>query len=203
MTQRWKLTIEYDGTAFCGWQRQENGFSVQECLETAITSFCGEKVTSHVAGRTDAGVHGLNQVVHLDAPVARELGALADDTAAAARLRETALAYLSAGGDARAAGAALVLHPNTVRYRIRQVEQVLGHLLGNSIDLLLRTDYRPGQVLHPGRGRGPCESEKNDTHVARSPIPRVRSRSLQETHDAFAVAVESLLSGVLAAPADG
>ena len=59
--------------------------------------------------------------------VERELGALADDTAAAARLRETALAYLSAGGDARAAGAALVLHPNTVRYRIRQVEQVLGH----------------------------------------------------------------------------
>jgi len=84
-----------------------------------------------------------------------------------------------------------------------QLEQVLGHLLGNSIDLLLQTDYRPGQVLHPGRGRGPCESEKNDTHVARSPIPRVRSRSLQETHDAFAVAVESLLSGVLAAPADG
>ena len=83
-----------------------------------------------------------------------------------------------------------------------QLEQVLGHLLGNSIDLLLRTDYRPGQVLHPGRGRGPCESEKNDTHVARSPIPRVRSRSLQETHDAFVVAVESLLSGVLAAPAD-
>ncbi len=84
-----------------------------------------------------------------------------------------------------------------------QLEQVLGHLLGNSIDPLLQTDYRHGQVLHPGRGRGPCESEKNDTHVARSPIPRVRSRSLQETHDAFVVAVESLLSGVLAAPAGG
>ncbi|MGC5024737.1 helix-turn-helix domain-containing protein [Tsukamurella sp. DT100] len=59
--------------------------------------------------------------------VERELGDLAADTAAAARLRETALAYLGAGGDARAAGAALMLHPNTVRYRIRQVEQVLGH----------------------------------------------------------------------------
>ena len=59
--------------------------------------------------------------------VERELGDLAADTAAAARLRETALAYLGAGCDARAAGAALMLHPNTVRYRIRQVEQVLGH----------------------------------------------------------------------------
>lgn len=61
--------------------------------------------------------------------VERELGALADDTATAARLRETALAYLGAGCDARAAGAALLLHPNTVRYRIRQVEQVIGHSL--------------------------------------------------------------------------
>ncbi|MDP0398350.1 PucR family transcriptional regulator [Tsukamurella strandjordii] len=59
--------------------------------------------------------------------VKRELGALAADTAAAARLRETALAYLGAGCDARAAGAALMLHPNTVRYRIRQVEKALGH----------------------------------------------------------------------------
>ncbi|CAM3641840.1 PucR family transcriptional regulator [Tsukamurella ocularis] len=62
--------------------------------------------------------------------VERELGALADDTAAAARLRDTALAYLGAGCDARAAGAALMLHPNTVRYRIRQVEQLLGHPIG-------------------------------------------------------------------------
>lgn len=66
MTQRWKLTIEYDGTDFCGWQRQENGFSVQECLETAVQKFCDESVTAHVAGRTDAGVHATGQVAHID-----------------------------------------------------------------------------------------------------------------------------------------
>lgn len=64
--QRWKLTIEYDGTPFSGWQRQENVLSVQECVEKAITGFCGETVGIHVAGRTDAGVHATGQVAHVD-----------------------------------------------------------------------------------------------------------------------------------------
>ncbi|BDH59230.1 helix-turn-helix domain-containing protein [Tsukamurella sp. PLM1] len=63
----------------------------------------------------------------LDTLVRRELGPLAADTDSAARLRETALAYLGAGGDAKATGEELVVHPNTVRYRIRQAEQALGH----------------------------------------------------------------------------
>ena len=50
---RYKLTIEYDGTGFVGWQRQANGLSVQEALEAAVTRFCGERVTVHGAGRTD------------------------------------------------------------------------------------------------------------------------------------------------------
>lgn len=66
MTQRWKLTLEYDGTKFCGWQHQENGFSVQECLETAVHKFCGETVAAYVAGRTDSGVHAVGQVAHID-----------------------------------------------------------------------------------------------------------------------------------------
>lgn len=66
MTQRWKLTIEYDGTDFCGWQRQDNGLSVQACIEQAILGFCNEEVTLHVAGRTDAGVHATGQVAHVD-----------------------------------------------------------------------------------------------------------------------------------------
>lgn len=64
--QRWKLTLEYDGTDFAGWQRQENALSVQECVEKAIHGFCGENVTLHVAGRTDAGVHATGQVAHAD-----------------------------------------------------------------------------------------------------------------------------------------
>ena len=63
---RYKLTIEYNGAGFAGWQRQVNGLSVQEALETAITRFCGERVPVRGAGRTDAGVHALGQAAHLD-----------------------------------------------------------------------------------------------------------------------------------------
>jgi len=63
---RYKLTLEYHGRPFVGWQRQTNGMSVQQALEEAIENFCGEAVTVHVAGRTDAGVHALGQVCHVD-----------------------------------------------------------------------------------------------------------------------------------------
>ena len=64
--QRWKLTIEYDGRPFSGWQRQDNGPSVQQALEEAVGKLTGETVRAHASGRTDAGVHALGQVVHLD-----------------------------------------------------------------------------------------------------------------------------------------
>ena len=63
---RFKLTIEYDGGGFVGWQRQDNGLSVQQVVEEAIFGFCGETVGTHVAGRTDAGVHALGQVAHME-----------------------------------------------------------------------------------------------------------------------------------------
>jgi tRNA pseudouridine38-40 synthase len=65
---RYKLTIEYDGRGLVGWQRQAKGLSVQEILETAIQRFCGKRPTVHGAGRTDAGVHALAQVAHVDLP---------------------------------------------------------------------------------------------------------------------------------------
>lgn len=63
---RYCLRIEYDGGPFCGWQRQDNGPSVQGAIEAAIFSFSGEQVTVSAAGRTDAGVHALGQVAHFD-----------------------------------------------------------------------------------------------------------------------------------------
>jgi tRNA pseudouridine38-40 synthase len=63
---RYKLTVEYDGRPFCGWQRQAHDLSAQQVLEEAIARFSGETVTTQAAGRTDAGVHALGQVVSFD-----------------------------------------------------------------------------------------------------------------------------------------
>ena len=67
---RYRVTIEYDGTPFNGWQRQPHSPSVQAALEAAILGFSGETVTTQAAGRTDTGVHALGQVAHFD--LARE-----------------------------------------------------------------------------------------------------------------------------------
>ena len=63
---RYRVTLEYDGTPFVGWQVQAAGVSVQGCLTEAIAKFSGEKVALRGAGRTDAGVHALAQVAHFD-----------------------------------------------------------------------------------------------------------------------------------------
>lgn len=63
---RYKLTIEYDGGPFCGWQRQLNGPSVQSVLEEATFRYCGQRVAAHASGRTDAGVHSFGQVAHIE-----------------------------------------------------------------------------------------------------------------------------------------
>jgi tRNA pseudouridine38-40 synthase len=63
---RWKLTIEYDGGPFMGWQRQEHGSSVQQTLEEALRRMTGENGQFIAAGRTDAGVHALAMSAHVD-----------------------------------------------------------------------------------------------------------------------------------------
>ncbi len=63
---RFRLTLEYDGRPYMGWQRQAHGPSVQQALETALFAITGEEVAVHGAGRTDAGVHALAMVAHVD-----------------------------------------------------------------------------------------------------------------------------------------
>ena len=63
---RYKLTIEYDGTPYHGWQRQDGFSSVQQALEEAMAEFARHPVALFAAGRTDTGVHGLGQVAHAD-----------------------------------------------------------------------------------------------------------------------------------------
>ena len=63
---RYKMTVEYDGTPYVGWQRQTNGRSVQGAIEAAIFSLMGETVSIRGAGRTDSGVHAMGQVMHAD-----------------------------------------------------------------------------------------------------------------------------------------
>lgn len=67
-----KLTVEYDGTGYCGWQRQSNGISIQELIENRLSRIVQEPVKVIGSGRTDAGVHALGQVahVHLSNPIA-------------------------------------------------------------------------------------------------------------------------------------
>jgi len=68
---RFRLTVEFDGGPFMGWQRQAHGPSVQQAIEEAVEAMTGEQVVSHAAGRTDAGVHALAMSAHVD--IAKEI----------------------------------------------------------------------------------------------------------------------------------
>ena len=91
---RYKLTIEYDGGPFVGWQVQESGLTVQGQLMAAVEAFCGERVKVSGAGRTDAGVHALGQVAHVD--LARDFDTDTVRDAITAHLRPHPIAVLSA-----------------------------------------------------------------------------------------------------------
>ena len=67
------LGLSYSGQAYEGWQSQASRKTVQDHLEKALATFTGPKVSTWCAGRTDSGVHGLQQVVHFDPPLARDM----------------------------------------------------------------------------------------------------------------------------------
>jgi len=91
---RFRLTIEYDGRPFMGWQRQPHGPSVQQAIEEAIGAITQERVTLHGAGRTDAGVHALAMTAHVD--IAKPIGAVRLADGINAKLRPRPVAILAA-----------------------------------------------------------------------------------------------------------
>jgi tRNA pseudouridine38-40 synthase len=93
---RYKLTIEYDGGPFAGWQVQGTEPSVQGALMAAIEAFCGERVKVGGAGRTDAGVHALGQVAHVDLTKDWDTDTVRDAITAHLRLRHQPVAVLAA-----------------------------------------------------------------------------------------------------------
>lgn len=70
--KRWALGVSYSGQGYEGWQSQPSGRTIQDQLEAALSQFAAQPVSTVCAGRTDAGVHGLMQVVHFDTPLQRE-----------------------------------------------------------------------------------------------------------------------------------
>lgn len=128
MTQRWKLTIEYDGTPYCGWQRQPNVISVQECIETALKAWTDEDAGLTVAGRTDTGVHAVGQVAHVD--IARETDTKAMRDATNFHLRPHPISIVAAEPVAADFSARMSAKNRVYCYKIicaRRSDPVLAH----------------------------------------------------------------------------
>ena len=113
---RYRLTLEYDGTNFVGWQRQAIDASVQACLEAAIERYSGEPAAAVAAGRTDAGVHALGQVVHVDMARSRACDEIRD--AVNFHLRPDPIAVLDVAETAPAFHARFAAIRRAYRYRI-------------------------------------------------------------------------------------
>ena len=124
---RFALTIEYDGGPFVGWQRQTNGISIQQRLEEAIAAIDGNQRVVHGAGRTDAGVHALGQVAHVDLCRDWRVDRLRD--ALNAHLRPDPIAVLSAQAVADAFEARFSAKMRHYRYLIcnRRAPTALAH----------------------------------------------------------------------------
>ncbi len=113
---RYALLIEYDGTGYHGWQRQESDQTIQSCLEAALVSLTGQTITVIGAGRTDSGVHAKGQVAHIDLGTPWEPDRLAK--AINAHLRPERIAVLNAARVSRTFHARLDAIERTYRYRL-------------------------------------------------------------------------------------
>jgi tRNA pseudouridine38-40 synthase len=165
---RWKLTLEYDGAPFVGWQRQANGPSVQATLEDAVFAFCGERTGAFGAGRTDAGVHASGQVAHVD--IAKEAGADTVRDALNFHLKPAPVAVLSAEAVGEDFHARFSATGRAYRYRIVNRRAPLALELGRAWHLVQALD---AGAMHEAAqrlvGRHDFTSFRSSICQARSP----------------------------------
>ncbi|MGB7335184.1 MAG: tRNA pseudouridine synthase A, partial [Salaquimonas sp.] len=93
---RYKLQIEYDGTPYKGWQAQDGLPTVQQAIQTAMAEFVRHPVTVFAAGRTDAGVHGLGQIIHVDLEAEWPLFKILEATNGLLRLKNHPISVIKA-----------------------------------------------------------------------------------------------------------
>jgi tRNA pseudouridine38-40 synthase len=183
---RYRLDIEYDGGPFVGWQRQENGLAVQAVLEEAVFAFCGERATVHGAGRTDAGVHALGQVAHLD--LERDWPVETVRDALNAHLRPHPVAVLNAAPAADDFHARFSAVGRVYRYRIVNRKAPLTVEAGRAWWVPRPLDHR---AMHTGAqellGKHDFSSFRAAGCQARSPVKTLDALDVRRDGEAIAV----------------
>ncbi len=179
---RYKLTIEYDGSPFVGWQRQNNGVSVQGCIEEAIFKFCQERVTITGAGRTDAGVHALGQVAHFDC--ARDLDSFKISEALNFHLHPHPIAILSAEKVDESFHARFSAKERSYIYRIVNrrapltVDRGRGWLVASPLDHIIMEQAAQNLV-----GTYDFTTFRDSECQAKSPVKTIHEIKLQRNFD--------------------
>lgn len=171
------MTIEYDGSGFAGWQRQENSPSVQQTLEAAAEALDGGPVQVIGAGRTDSGVHALGQVAHLD--LTKTIRAAKVRDALNAHLRPYPIAVLEAEEAALDFHARFDATGRSYIYRIinRRADLALdrGRAWRVSVDLDVAAMHRAAQALV---GRHDFTTFRDSNCQSDTPVKTLRSISV-------------------------
>jgi tRNA pseudouridine38-40 synthase len=187
---RWKLTVEYDGAPFVGWQRQDNGPSVQAALEDAVFAFCGERVVAQGAGRTDAGVHAAGQVAHID--IARESSGDTVRDALNFHLKPAPIAVLSAVAVGEEFHARFSAIGRAYRYRIVNRRAPLALELGRAWHLVQPLDaarmHEAAQLLV---GNHDFTSFRSSICQAPSPVKTLDRLDVVRLGDAIEIVAEA------------
>lgn len=187
---RFKLVVEYDGRDFVGWQRQDNGPSIQSAIEAAVEAFCGEVVKVEGAGRTDSGVHALGQVAHVDLEELTDAFTL--KSALNQHLRPAPIAILEAEVAAEGFHARFSAIRRRYRYRIvnRRAPLALDQGRAWFVPVSLDADamHAAAQTLV---GRHDFSSFRAANCQAPSPIKTLESLTVQRAGEALLVEAKS------------